>query len=98
MNTIEIPLSFATAGLVGLGGLAFLMGAVLLLVAELLAVLRERRNWASSGARAPGSLAGRPGVHRSQAGTLVTTVLARENGSDAGTERERGLSGPRVAA
>ena len=98
MNTIEIPLSFATAGLVGLGGLAFLMGAVLSLVAELLAVLRERRNWASSGPRAPGSLVGRPGVHRSQAGTLVTAVLARENDSDTSTERERELSGPRVAA
>jgi hypothetical protein len=34
VNTIEIPLSFATAGLVGLGGLAFLIGAVLLLVAS----------------------------------------------------------------
>ena len=98
MNTIEIPLSFATAGLVGLGGLAFLMGAVLSLVAELLAVLRERRNWTSSGPRAPGRLVGRPGVHRSQAGTLVSTVLAWENGSDTSTEREREPSGPRMAA
>ena len=98
MNTIEIPLSFATVGLVGLGGLAFLMGAVLSLVAELLAVLREHRNWASSGVRAPGSLVARPGAHRSQAGTLVTTVPARVDGSDASTERERELSGPRVAA
>jgi hypothetical protein len=46
---IELPLTFATAGLVGLGGLALLMGAALSSVAELLVLLRERRDWAGGG-------------------------------------------------
>jgi hypothetical protein len=46
VNMIELPLTLATAGVVGLGGLALLMGAALSSVAELLALFRERNDWA----------------------------------------------------
>jgi hypothetical protein len=64
MNTIEIPWTLATAGLVGLGGLAFLIGAVLSSVAELLALLRAHRDWAGSDARSSQSPVMRPGLRR----------------------------------
>ena len=99
MNTIEIPWTLATAGLVGLGGLAFLMGAVLSAVAELLALLRAHRDWAGSDARSSGSPAMRPGLRRPQAGHVVTTVLAWPAGSDAIAQRsERERPEPRAAA
>lgn len=42
MDTIELPLMFVTAGLVGLGGLAIMMGAAFCSLAELLALLPGR--------------------------------------------------------
>jgi hypothetical protein len=102
VNSIEIPLTFATAGLVGLGGLAFLMGAALSLVAELLAMLRRHRNWVRSNPRSPGRPVVRsgPGLHRSQADPAVTAVLASwQDDSDPCSQRsELELPGPRAAA
>jgi hypothetical protein len=99
VSTFEIPLTFAAAGLVGLGGLAFLMGAVLSLVAELLAVLRGHRNWVRSDGKTPGRAAVRPGLRQPHSGDLVTTVLAWQNRSDVEAQRSDGeLRGPRAAA
>ena len=42
---MEFPLTFATAGLVGLGGLALVMGTALSSLAELLALMPGRTGW-----------------------------------------------------
>ena len=102
VNAIEFPLTFATAGLVGLGGLALLMGAVLSSVAELLALLRARRGWAGGDGRGPGIPVARSGLPRPRAGALVATVLAWHEGSETnpdrsdGEVREASGPGPRV--
>jgi hypothetical protein len=83
MSTIEFPLAFATAGVVGLGGLALLMGAALSSLAELLALLPGRGCWAGGGGKPPARHAGRSGLRRLQAGALVATVLGWKEGSDA---------------
>lgn len=83
MDTIEFPLTLATAGVMGLGGLALLMGAALSSLAELLALLPGRGSWAGSGGRSPASHIGRSGLHRPRAGALVATVLGWKDGSDA---------------
>jgi hypothetical protein len=99
MNTVELPLTFATAGLVGLGGLAFLMGAVLSLVAELLAVLRGHRNWARGNAKSSGRSVVRHTLPGPRAASLVTTVLAWQNGSGADAQHPDGdRREPRAAA
>ena len=87
MNTIELPLTYATAGVVGLGGLALLMGAALASLAELLALLPRRRGWAGYAVRPPGSDLGRSGAPRPRAGALVATVLAWQDGTDAYTRQ-----------
>jgi hypothetical protein len=83
MNTIEFPLTFATAGVVGMGGLALLMGAALSSLAELLALLPGRGSWAGSGGRSSASHVGRSGRPRPHAGALVATVLGWKEGNDA---------------
>jgi hypothetical protein len=42
MDTIELPLVFATVGLVGLGGLAVLMGTAFCSLAELVTLVARR--------------------------------------------------------
>src|SRR5262245_35340319 len=87
MNTIELPLTFATAGILGLGGLALLMGAVVSSLAELLALLRRRGGWVGNEARPPGGHVVRWGMRRPRPRPLVETALAWQDGSDESPEQ-----------
>jgi hypothetical protein len=97
VNTIS--LTFATAWLLSLGGLAVLMSAVLVSVAELL-VLGGPRSWGTRDVRSPELQVVRPGVGRYPARALVARVIAQENRLDGSREisvDERG-GRPRAAA
>jgi hypothetical protein len=86
MNAIELPLTFATAGLIGLGGLALVMGAAFSSLAELLALLPRRSAWVGSGARPPSAHLLRSGVHRPYKSVLVAAALAWQDDLDAFTD------------
>jgi hypothetical protein len=86
MDTIELPLIFATAGLVGLSGLAALMGAAFCSLAELLALLPARDG---CGAKRHGRPLLRPRARPAPfAGTMMAAVV-REDGADPSTRASR---------
>ena len=75
VNTIELSLAFVTAGLLGLGGLALVMGAALASLAELLALLPRRSGWAGGSGRPPRAHILASGVRRPAASALVAALL-----------------------
>jgi hypothetical protein len=85
VNTIELPLAFVTAGLIGLSGLAFVMGAALSSLAELLALLRKRGGWIGSGARPREAHFLESGARPPSASALVAALLGGEADPDAST-------------
>jgi hypothetical protein len=95
VNTIEVPLTFVTAGLVGLGGLALLMGAALSSLAELLALMPGRGGWVGSGAGLKGR-GMRLSPPRPRAGALAAIVLPGQDGCEALIQHRDGAKGPDV--
>ena len=84
---MEFPLTFATAGLVGLGGLALVMGTALSSLAELLTLLPGRGGWAGADPRSQGHQVLRGGTRRPHGGTLMAAAVAGEGATDAVTHR-----------
>jgi hypothetical protein len=87
VNTIELPLAFVTAGLLGLGGLALVMGAALSSLAELLALLPRHGGWAGGSARAPRAHVLASEVRRPSASALVAALLGGQTDPGAPTHR-----------
>jgi hypothetical protein len=79
---MELSLTFATAGLIALGGLALVMGAAVSSLAELLALLPRRGGWAGSEM----SSRGYPCCHPVCVGPMAGVTMAA---SPAGERDER---------
>jgi hypothetical protein len=90
MDRIELPLVFATVGLVGLSGLAALMGAAFCSLAELLALIPARGGSDGREAKRHGRPVLRPGARAAPFARAMVAAVICEDGADPFTRDSRG--------